>query len=276
MYAGLAVALPGLMTVAAPLWQALAAMNLVLAHLYADLMNLYADRGNIICWRRRCAWRGIELEVRNVGLGEELDPTAIDLIFVGGGADGDQKLIAPDLRDVKGTALHAAAAAGIPILAVCGGYQLFGHYYRPAEGDDLPGIGLIDAYTRHPGSRVRRCIGNVVVEWNGITLVGFENHGGRTYLGPGCRPLGRVLTGYGNNAVDGTEGAATGPQDNVLGTYLHGSLLPKNPRFADYLLQMALRRKYGPRAALAPLDDTLEQRAHAVIVERYASSSRLR
>ncbi len=262
-------------------------VKITLGHLYGDLLNLYADRGNIITWQRRCAWRGIELEVRQIGVGERLPTGELDLLFMGGGQDGDQRLMADDLFTVKADGLRSALADGLPMLVVCGGYQLFGHYYQPAEGPRLPGLGLFDLHTVHPGSTVPRCIGNVVVEWAPTdasaavdatasggaaraaaprTLVGFENHGGRTFLGPGARPLGRVLSGNGNNAQDRTEGAVV---HNAFGTYLHGSLLPKNPHFADHLLQLALRRRH-PAASLEPLDDTLEWRAHQVILERHA------
>jgi CobQ-like glutamine amidotransferase family enzyme len=259
-------------------------MRLTLGHLYGDLLNLYADRGNIITLTRRCAWRGIDLEVRPIGIGDAVDAAGLDLLFMGGGQDGDQRLMADDLFRLKADALRGALADGLPMLVVCGGYQLFGHYYQPAEGPRLPGLGLFDLHTVHPGSRVARCIGNVVVEWappptfggdGGVpasaaagrrTLVGFENHGGRTFLGPGARPLGRVLHGHGNNAQDGTEGAMVG---NAFGTYLHGSLLPKNPHLADHLLRLALARRH-PSAALEPLDDALEWRAHEVILQRYA------
>jgi CobQ-like glutamine amidotransferase family enzyme len=252
--------------------------RIVLGHLYGDLLNLYADRGNIITWARRCAWRGLTLEVRQIGIGEALRPDELDLIFMGGGQDGDQRLMADDLFTRKADALRGALAAGLPMLVVCGGYQLFGHYYQPAEGPRLSGLGLFDLHTVHPGPKVPRCIGNVVVDWDPAahsgadaagavprTLVGFENHGGRTYLGSGARALGRVLSGHGNNAQDGTEGAVV---HNAFGTYLHGSLLPKNPHFADHLLLLALRRR-RPAATLPPLDDSLEWRAHQAILARY-------
>ena len=236
--------------------------SLRLAHLYPKQMNLYGDRGNILCLRRRCAARGIELAVDELEMGEPLDATACDLIFIGGAQDREQRRVAADLLEVKGEALRQAVAAGVAVLAVCGGYQLLGRYYRPAAGEDLPGLGVFDAWTEHPGAAAKRFIGNVVVRWQGVTLVGFENHGGRTFLGPAARPLARVIAGYGNNGRDGTEGAV---QANAFGTYLHGSLLPKNPRFADHLIALALARKYG-RGELRPLDDALEERAHAEAV----------
>ncbi|HEU5316183.1 MAG TPA: glutamine amidotransferase [Chloroflexota bacterium] len=250
-------------------------MKVVLTHLYGDLLNLYADRGNIITWQQRCAWRGIELDVRQVGVGDDLDLDAADLLFMGGGQDGDQRLMADDLFD-KVDALRAALDDGLPMLVVCGGYQLFGHYYQPAEGPRLPGLGLFDLHTVHPGAQVPRCIGNVVVEWDAApvssarkTLVGFENHGGRTFLGNGARPLGRVLSGHGNNSQDRSEGAVV---NNAYGTYLHGSLLPKNPHLADHLLQLALSRRH-PGATLQPLDDTLEWRAHEAVLSRYGGKA---
>ena len=237
-------------------------LGLRLAHLYPKQMNLYGDRGNILCLRRRCAGRGIELMVDELEMGEPLDPAGCDLIFMGGAQDREQRRVAADLLAAKGDALRQAVASGVVVLAVCGGYQLLGRYYRPAEGEDLPGLGIFDAWTVHPGPTAKRFIGNVVVRWQGATLVGFENHGGRTFLGPAARALARVIAGHGNNGRDGTEGAV---QANAFGTYLHGSLLPKNPRFADHLIALALARRYG-RGELAPLDDALEGRAHAEAV----------
>jgi CobQ-like glutamine amidotransferase family enzyme len=225
-------------------------------------MNLYGDRGNILCLRLRCAARGIELAVDELEVGEPLDPTGCDLVFIGGAQDREQRRVAADLLAAKGEALRQAVDSGVVVLAVCGGYQLLGRYYRPAEGEDLPGLGIFDAWTVHPGPAAKRFIGNVVVRWQGATLVGFENHGGRTFLGAAARPLARVIAGYGNNGRDGTEGAV---QANAFGTYLHGSLLPKNPRFADHLIVLALARKYG-QGELPPLDDALEEQAHAEAV----------
>ena len=225
--------------------------------LYPDLMNIYADRGNLLVLERRCRWRGIGFSVAASGLGERLDPDGADLYYLGGGQDRDQKLCALDLAEVKRDALHAAAARGAVILAVCGGYQLLGHSYQ-LGAEMLPGVGLVDLVTvRSDGPRL---IGNVAIEVElepgaRRVLAGFENHGGRTRLGLGASPLGRVLKGYGNNGDDGHEGIRDG---NVIGTYLHGPLLPKNAWFADWLIATAL----GLGEPLAPLDDKLESEAH--------------
>ncbi len=237
--------------------------SLRMTHLYPKLMNLYGDRGNVICLRCRCEARGIDLIVDELDLGDAFDPAGCDLVLMGGGQDCEQRRVVGDLLDVKGEAIREAVEDGVVALAVCGGYQLFARYYRPAVGEDLPGLGIFDAHTEHPGEDVARCIGNVVAEWDGGTLVGFENHGGRTFLGPSASPLATVRFGFGNNGRDKTEGAL---YRNAFGTYLHGSLLPKNPRFADHLLRLALRRRYGPEAELAPLDDRLEDAAHAAAI----------
>jgi len=229
--------------------------------LYPDLMNIYADRGNLLVLERRCRWRGIDFNVTASGLGERLDPDGADLYYLGGGQDRDQKLCALDLAEVKRDALHAAAARGAVILAVCGGYQLLGHSYQ-LDSETLPGVGLVDLVTvRSDGPRL---IGNVAIEVEldaGVrrVLAGFENHGGRTRLGMNAAALGRVLKGHGNNGEDGYEGVRHG---SVIGTYLHGPLLPKNAWFADWLIETALCRR-DPVAPLEPLDDKLEADAHA-------------
>ncbi len=238
------------------------ALRLRIAHLYPRLMNLYGDRGNIVCLVRRCRERGIEVEVTELGLGDRFDPDAHDLAFIGGAQDREQRRVADDLRSVKGDALREAVEAGAVALAVCGGYQLFGRFYREASGEELAGLGVFDLWTEHPGPDAPRLIGNVVAGWRdepGVTLVGFENHGGRTHLGDGAAPLATVRSGHGNNGRDGTEGAR---YRNAFGTYLHGSLLPKNPRFADRLIELALRRRYGDGVSLTPLDDRVEAAAH--------------
>jgi CobQ-like glutamine amidotransferase family enzyme len=232
--------------------------GLRLGHLYPALMNIYGDRGNILCLQRRCETRGIGLEVTAIGLGEAL-PEGIDIVFIGGAQDRDQRTVAEDLANVKGEALRAAVEDDAVFLAVCGGYQLAGAYYRGLDGSELPGAGVFDLHTVHPGEGAPRLIGNLVAEWEDTTLVGFENHGGRTILGPKATPLARVLRGAGNDGASGYEGAR---YRNAFGTYLHGPLLPKNPAFADRLLSLALARKYGD-GALTPLDDALELRAHA-------------
>jgi CobQ-like glutamine amidotransferase family enzyme len=244
----------------------MATMRLTLVHLYPDLMNVYGDRGNIIALRQRCAWRGIELEVQPVSLRDRLTAGECDVIFFGGGQDREQAAISRDFVDEKGEAVREAVEAGTVVLSVCGGYQLLGHTYTTYDGHELRGVGLFDARSV-PGPR--RNIGNIVVQTDlgGVrrTLVGFENHSGQTFLGPGTRPLGQVLTGSGNNGDDGTEGAI---YREAYGCYLHGSLLPKNPWFADHMIGRALARRYGPEATLAPLDDGLEQRAHEAVVRR--------
>jgi lipid II isoglutaminyl synthase (glutamine-hydrolysing) len=226
--------------------------------LYPDLMNIYADRGNLLVLERRCRWRGIGFELKSSSLGDSLDPDGADLYYMGGGQDRDQQLCALDLAEVKRDALHAAAARGAVILGVCGGYQLLGHSYQLGE-ETLPGIGLVDLVTVR--SDEPRLIGNVAIEVElepGVSkvLAGFENHGGRTRLGSGERPLGRVLKGHGNDGRSGFEGVRRG---NVIGTYLHGPLLPKNAWFADWLIATAL----GIDGPLIPLDDHLEEAAHA-------------
>jgi len=236
--------------------------KLRLAHLYPKAMNIYGDRGNILCLERRCRERGIGFEVAELDLGDKLKAKECDLVFIGGAQDREQRRVAEDLAKVKGKAMREAAERGAVVLAVCGGYQLLGRYYRTAEGEELPGVGLFGLWTEHPGPGAKRFIGNVVVEWRGGTLVGFENHGGRTYLDAGVEPLGRVVSGFGNNGEDGGEGAASG---NSFGTYLHGSLLPKNPRFADHLIETALRLRHEG-FELASLDDRVETQAHAAAV----------
>ena len=220
-------------------------------------MNIYADRGNLLFLEHRCRWRGIGFSLGSSGLGEQLDPDAADLYYMGGGQDRDQKRCARDLVETKRDALHQVAAQGGVILAVCGGYQLLGRSYELAEGT-LPGVGLLDAWTvREEGPRL---IGNVAIEvelrpGQRQILAGFENHGGRTYLGPAATPLGRVLKGHGNNGKDHHEGVR---ERGVIGTYLHGPLLPKNAWFADWLIEAALRRS----EPLEPLEDELEDAAH--------------
>jgi lipid II isoglutaminyl synthase (glutamine-hydrolysing) len=227
--------------------------------LYPDLMNIYADRGNLLVLQLRCAWRGIGFELRSSGLGDSLEPDAHDLFYLGGGQDRDQRLCAEDLLASKRDALHAAARRGAIVLGVCGGYQLLGHSYALAN-ERIPGVGLLDVHTvRDPGPRL---IGNVAIEVSldgdgpARVLAGFENHGGRTRLGADAQPLGRVLKGHGNDGHSGFEGSRRG---NTIGTYLHGPLLPKNVWFADWLIARALGIE---PEGLVPLDDVLEREAH--------------
>jgi len=237
-------------------------LTLRLAHLYPRLMNIYGDRGNILCLLHRCGARGIELEVEELELGAKLDARGYDMVFLGGAQDREQQRVADDLLKLKARPLKEAAERGVVILAVCGGYQLMGRFYRSADGSELPGAGVLDLHTVHPGADADRFIGNVVARWNGSTLVGFENHGGRTYMGEGVRPLAEVITGFGNNGDDDTEGAV---DKNVYGTYLHGALLPKNPKFADHLIETALRLKHKD-ATLTEIDDCVERTAHSEAV----------
>jgi hypothetical protein len=223
--------------------------------LYPELMNIYADRGNIAVLRARCEWRGIGFELAASSLGESLDPAAHDLLYMGGGQDRDQAAVARDMVATKRDALHAAADRGAVVLAVCGGYQLLGSSYQMGD-EELPGVGLVDLRTvREPGERL---IGNCAIEADlggGPRVVaGFENHGGRTYLGSDEKPLGRVLNGFGNNGKDGFEGVHRG---NVIGTYLHGPLLPKNVWLADRLIELALGISLDPLP-----DDSMEEAAH--------------
>ncbi len=229
--------------------------------LYPDQMNIYADRGNMLFLQRRCDWRGIGFEYASAGPGEGFDPGAHDLIYIGGGQDRDQRLVAADMLETKRGAIAAAVDDGAVVLAVCGGYQLLGHSYE-LGAERIPGLGLADLETvREEGPRL---IGNVAIEVDLGTgpevLAGFENHGGRTTLGPGAEPLGRVLKGYGNNGRDKLEGVH---RRNLFGTYLHGPLLPKNAWLADRLTQLALARGGRSEPELAPLEDAAERAAHA-------------
>lgn len=245
-------------------------MKLTIHHLYADMMNLYGDRGNVISIKKRCEWRGIPVEVVDVGLGERVSPTGCDVFLFGGGQDREQSLLAEDLSGSKGADLRAIADDGGVVLGVCGGYQLMGHYYETPEGEKLPGIGIFDLHTEPGGEDEARLIGNVLVraaleDGTPREVVGFENHGGRTYLS-GAEPLGEVVSGYGNNGRDGGEGAR---RLNAYGTYLHGSLLPKNPWLTDQLILEAVRR-VDDTFELEPLDDTIEERAFAAVSDRVA------
>ncbi len=236
-------------------------MKLRMLALYPEQMNIYADRGNIVFLQRRCEWRGIDFDLAAAGPGQGFDPDAHDLIYIGGGQDRDQKLVAEDMLETKREAIAAAVESDAVVLAVCGGYQLLGHSYQLAS-ERIAGLGLVDLETvREPGARL---IGNVAIEAEIGTgspelIAGFENHGGRTHLGPTATPLGRVIKGHGNNGRDGYEGVR---HRNLFGTYLHGPLLPKNAVLADRLIQLALARRQGTEPTLAGLDDAFEQAAH--------------
>ena len=244
-------------------------MKIVVGHLYPDYLNIYADRGNIAVLARRAAWRGHELEVRPVSVDEPLGAGEHDLLYIGGGQDREQALVAADLVD-KGAGIHQALASGAALLAVCGGYQLLGRSYRDLGGAELPGVGVFPLDTI---AGERRMIGDVLLECElepGVrrTLAGFENHAGRTRLDPGAEPLGRVVAGFGNDGESGWEGCRVG---RAVGTYLHGPLLPRNPWFADWVLAQALAHRTGEPPTLAPLEDTLEAEAHDVSARRARS-----
>lgn len=259
-------------------------MSLTIYHLYPDLLDLYGDRGNIMTLAARCRWRGIEVEIRKVSLGEDLDFSQADILFLGGGSDREQSLLMEDLSS-RATELKDAIEDGVVLLTICGGYQLLGRYYQTSDGQRIPGLGILDLYTIAGNKRL---IGNVIAEMdeelkNAVsenyagaygkdytsdihTLVGFENHSGKTYLGSELKPLGKILKGYGNNGEDSLEGLR---YKNVFGTYLHGPLLPKNPQLADLLLRLALTRR-GMAAELAPLEDSLEKAAHHAVISRFS------
>lgn len=255
-------------------------MKLNICHLYPDLLDLYGDRGNILALAARCRWRGIEPVVQQASLGEDLDFMGMDILFLGGGSDREQGLLVQDLMR-REKELRSAIENGLVVLSICGGYQMLGKYYQMASGEKIQGLGIIDIWTI---AGAKRLIGNVVVEIDERalsidsdkvvvtrapipkfrTLVGFENHSGKTHLGEGVMPLGKVLFGHGNNGDDREEGVR---YRNVFGTYLHGPLLPKNPHFADLLLELAILRR-GPCTRLRELDDRLEELAHEAMVKR--------
>ena len=238
-------------------------MELNICHLYPDILNLYGDRGNILCMRKRLAWRGIDVNVDEVSIGQKLEASKYDLLFIGGGQDFEQEVLLPDLRGEKTEELKAAIEDNLPVLAICGGYQMLGQYYKTWDGVQCDFTGALDLYT--VGSK-QRMIGNYMFTCDelGCTVVGFENHSGKTYLGDGVKPIGKVLAGYGNNGEDGFEGAR---YKNVFATYSHGCLLPKNPQIADFVLKTALERTYGA-LELKPLDNALETAAHDYMQKR--------
>ncbi|MDO8460819.1 MAG: cobalamin biosynthesis protein CobQ, partial [bacterium] len=249
--------------------------------LYPELMSTYGDRGNIICLKKRCEWRGTDVEVKRLDLGFKIDDLRrCDLLFMGGAQDTQQKIVSRDFSKEKVKALKEMIEDNTPGLYVCGAYQFLGKCYKEADGTIIDGLNILDLYTENPGENHPRLIGNIIIRLDlvgrthetyevGRTLVGFENHGGRTYLGKQIKPLGTVLKGFGNNGKDKTEGVI---YKNSYGTYLHGSILPKNPHFADHLIKLALEKKYQSPINLSPLDDTLEWQAHKTIVKRLGVS----
>lgn len=251
-------------------------MKLTIAWLYPDLMSTYGDRGNIIVLEKRCQRRKIDIEVRKITLetsSKQLETCG--LIFMGGAQDRQQKLAGPDFLRNKGPTIKKMIDKNIPALFVCAAYQAVGRYYRPYQGKDIPGPGIFDLTTVHPGDQAKRLIGNIageIIQYSTFniqhltkTIVGFENHGGRTYLGKGLKPFAKVLKGFGNNGEDGYEGAI---YKNAIGSYFHGPILTKNPHIADWLITRALEVKYGKDVELEPLDDELEWKAHKFVLRR--------
>jgi lipid II isoglutaminyl synthase (glutamine-hydrolysing) len=256
-------------------------MKISVGYLYPDIMATYGDRGNVETVVRRCGWRNIAVDVTELRLGDPIDSEALDLIVIGGGGEAQQRLVAPDLCRVKGAGIREAVALGAAALAVGGGYELFGRFCQQERGAELRGVELFDAWTirqravlgDHYGTiseaRADRAIGELVVRWGARLLVGFENHGGGTYLGPAAQPLGQVLSGHGNNG-DGFEGVILA---NAVGTYLRGPCLAKNPALADFLISAAVTRRYSA-ADLPPLADELEQAAHDAAIRRAVEATR--
>lgn len=240
-------------------------MQLIIGYLYGNLMNIYGDTGNIICLQKRCQWRGISCKVRQVTIGDKIKKGGVDLYFFGGGQDQSQIEVAKDLSSKeKGRNLKTDVERGVPLLSICGGYQLLGEYYAPFDGPKLEGAGIFPAYTRASHNRM---IGNLVISSGFGDLVGFENHSGKTYLKGGGKPLGKVVKGFGNNGEDETEGCI---YKNAIGCYMHGSLLPKNPQLADWFIKKALAVKYGKETKLDPLDDTLESQAQSFALQKFS------
>lgn len=236
-------------------------MKITIGHLYPDLLNLYGDRGNIQCMKKRCEWRGIEAEVQEFQITDTIDFGKLDIVLLGGGSDREQMLVCEKLKTIQKDFKDYVEDNGV-VIAVCGGYQLLGHYYDTDDGR-IEGLSLVDLYTEQGSPRL---ISNIVIQNDSFDypIVGFENHGGRTFIGEN-KPLGKVLFGCGNNGKDGAEGIL---YKNVVGTYLHGPLLPKNPHVCDYLIKNALEKKYGV-SDLEPLDDAQEMEANRYIVERF-------
>ena len=244
-------------------------MKINICHLYPEVLNLYGDRGNILCMRKRLEWRGIDCVVEELKLGEKADLSKYDLFFIGGGQDFEQEVLLEDLRAGKGDEIKAAVNDGKTFLCICGGYQMMGHYYETHEGVRCEFLGAVDFHT--VGGK-ERMIGNYIfttgAESGGCTVAGYENHSGRTYLADGVKPLGNVIRGFGNNGEDKTEGVR---YKNVFGTYSHGPALPKNPKLSDIILTTTLEHKYGKEIELTDIDDTLENEAHDSVCKKIMS-----
>ncbi len=257
--------------------------SLLIGWLYPELMSTYGDRGNIITLQKRCEWRGIDVEIKRLDLGFEIsDLKACDMLFMGGAQDRQQTIVAKDLLEKK-KALEEMIEDGTPGLYICGAYQFLGNYYKEADGTIIPGLDIFDLYTENPGENVERLIGNIVVSLDdnilrakqsevekfstssNNNLVGFENHGGRTYVGEKVTAFGAVSKGFGNNGGDKTEGAI---YKNSFGSYMHGPILPKNPHFADHLIKLALEKKYHEKMELKELNDDLEYKANKYIIQK--------
>jgi lipid II isoglutaminyl synthase (glutamine-hydrolysing) len=239
--------------------------KLTIGWLYPELMSTYGDRGNIIVLQKRCEWRGIDAEILKFDLGFKIsDLRKCDLLFMGGAQDRQQQIVAEDLMS-KRSALKTMIEEGVSGLYICGAYQFLGKYYKEANGTKIPGLDILDLYTENPGTDGSRLIGNTIAETSDGNVVGFENHGGRTCLGKQVKPFGKVIKGFGNNGKDQTEGAI---YKNSFGTYFHGPILPKNPEFADYLIELALKKKYGSPIILSHLDDSLEKKARDAIANK--------
>jgi hypothetical protein len=242
--------------------------NLTVGWLYPELMSTYGDRGNILVLKKRCEWGEIKIKINKLNIGfTDKDLRKCDLLFMGGAQDKQQQITAFDLMQKKKT-LQEMIEDSIPGLYICGAYQFLGKYYKEADGTVIEGLGILDLYTESPEVNFPRLIGNCIAKMpDGNMIVGFENHGGRTYLGKQVKPLGKIIKGFGNNGRDGTEGAV---YRNSFGTYLHGPFLPKNPKFADYLIKIALKKKYkvSPTISLSPLNDSLEKKARNAIANR--------
>lgn len=238
-------------------------LDINICHLYPDLLNVYGDLGNILVLKHRAEKRGINVNVMNVSIGDSFDPSKYDIVFFGGGQDYEQSIVSDDLTETKKFGLTEYIEGGKVFLAICGGYQLLGKYYSTPDGEKLDGLGILDLHTEGGSTRF---IGNTVINNEDFneTYVGFENHSGRTYLGEGLKPLGRVVAGYGNNGEDGFEGCI---YKNTYCTYFHGSLLSKNPELADRLIATALERKYG-EISLSSLNDEIEKKAKEFIIQR--------